>query len=123
MGEMPKRSSLLTFDELVAEVVDDVLKAIFTERFAFFVWTYLETGVFVERLDIARKPEAFSVGLRNLFGSAAQALEKLILTRLCQKLGVKLELKEGYKFSDYISALRKVYVEIEVTRYRQLLER
>jgi len=63
------------------------------------------------------------VGLRNLFGSAAEALEKLILSRLCQWLGVKLELKEGYKFSDYISALRKVYVEIEVARYRQLLER
>jgi len=54
--------------------------------------------------------------LRNLFGSAAEALEKLILRRLCQRLDVKLELKEGYKFSDYISALRKVYVEIEVTR-------
>ena len=45
MGEMPKCSGLLTFDELVAEVVDNVLKEIFTERFAFFVWTYLETGV------------------------------------------------------------------------------
>lgn len=71
---------------------------------------------------IARKPEAFSSGLRDLFGSAAEALERLILKHLCQRLGVKLELKEGYKFSDYISELRKVYVEIEVARYRQLIE-
>ena len=44
MGEMPKRSSLLTFDELVAEVVDDVLKAIFTERFAFSCGLTLRPG-------------------------------------------------------------------------------
>jgi hypothetical protein len=37
--------------------------------------------------------------------------------------GCEVRVEGGLQVSDYISALRKVYVEIEVTRYRQLLER
>ena len=102
--------------------MDDVLKSIFTERCAFSVWTYLEMTVSLEPLDVARKPETFSTGLKNLFGQAAQDLEKLIMARLCQTLGVKLEWKESYRFSDYIHMLRKAYVEIEALRYKQLIE-
>ncbi|MEM2971703.1 MAG: hypothetical protein QW270_04700 [Candidatus Bathyarchaeia archaeon] len=120
MGETTERSKPLTFDELVAEIVDEVLKSKFSERFAYFVWMYLGTTASIERIDIARKPEAFSTTLRNLLGSAAQVLEKLILKSLCQHLNVKL--KEGYKFSDYINELRKVYVAIEYTKYKKFLE-
>ena len=102
MGVLLTRNALFTFDELLAKVVDEVLKSIFTERCAFSVWTYLEMTVSL--------------------GPAAQDLEKLIMARLCQILGVKLEWKEGYKFSDYISTLRKAYVEIEALRYKPLIE-
>lgn len=122
MSVLLTRNALFTFDELLAKVVDEVLKSIFTERCAFSVWTYLEMTFSIEPLDVARKPETFSAGLRNLFGPAAQDLEKLIMARLCQILGVKLEWKEGYKFSDHISMLRKAYVEIEALRYKQLIE-
>ncbi|MBX5321393.1 MAG: hypothetical protein QHH12_04775 [Candidatus Bathyarchaeota archaeon] len=122
MGVLLTRNALFTFDELLAKVVDEVLKSIFTERCAFSVWTYLEMTFSIEPLDVARKPETFSAGFKSLFGPAAQDLEKLILTRLCQILGVKLEWKEGYKFSDYISTLRKAYVEIETLRYKPLIE-
>jgi hypothetical protein len=116
------RNVVFTFDELLAKVVDEVLKSIFTERCAFSVWTYLEMTFSIEPRDVARKPETFSAGLKSLFGPAAQDLEKLIMARLCQILGVKLEWKEGYKFSDYIRMLRKAYVEIEALRYKQLIE-
>ncbi|MEM2105767.1 MAG: hypothetical protein QXV21_04785 [Candidatus Bathyarchaeia archaeon] len=119
MGELTKRHKLLTFDELMAEVVDEVLKLTFTERYAYFVWTYLETAS-IERLEIARKPEAFEACLKTLFGSAAQTLERLILKRLCQILNVKF--KEGYTFSDYIEELRKIYVKLELTRYKQYMK-
>jgi hypothetical protein len=121
MGEAPERLGLLTFDDLVAEVVDDVLKSYFSERVVYFVWMYLETRASIERIDIARKPEAFSAALRDLLGSAAQVLERLILKRLCQRLKVKL--KEGYKFPDYIRELRKVYITLEFTRHKQFIER
>ncbi|MGQ9538555.1 MAG: hypothetical protein ACUVTE_03105 [Candidatus Bathycorpusculaceae bacterium] len=102
--------------------MDDVLNSIFTERCAFSVWLYFETKFSVERLDVARKPKAFSDGLRSLFGEAAQGLEELILKNLCKILGLKPELKQGYKFSDYISDLRKFYVKILATRYKPLIE-
>jgi len=104
----------------MAEVVDEILKLTFTERYAYFVWTYLETAASIERLEIARKPEAFSTCLKNLFGSAAQTLERLILKRLCQILNVKF--KEGYKFADYIEELRKIYVKLELERYKRYVK-
>lgn len=122
MGVLLRQSAFSNFDELLAKVVDHVLKSVFSERFAFSVWTYLEMTTSIEPLDVARNPEAFSAGLRNLFGPAAEDLERLILKCLCQILGVELEMKEGYKFSDYISKLRKTYVEIEVERYKKLIE-
>lgn len=104
----------------MAEIVDEVLKLTFTERYAFFVWTYLETAASIERLEVAHKPEAFSACLRNLFGSAAQTLEKLILKRLCETLNVKF--KEGHTFPEYIEELRKIYVKLELERYKQYME-
>lgn len=122
MAEMYKCSGFLTFDELLVEVVDDVLKSIFKNVGAFHVWSYLEMTALGERTEIAWKPEAFSVGLRRLLGSAAPDLEKLILTRLYQKLRLRLEWKKGYKFSDYINRLRKASMEIELARRRIKLE-
>lgn len=115
------QSAFLTFDELLAKTVDYVLRSIFSERFVFSVWTYLEMAASIEPLDIARKPEAFSICLKNLFGPAAKDLERLILKHLCQVLGLKLELKENYNFSECISRLREVYVEIETEQYRKLI--
>jgi hypothetical protein len=123
LGVLSMQNAFLTFDELLAKIVDNVLKSIFSERFAFSVWTYLEMTVSIEPLDVARKPEAFSAGLRNLFGlAAAESLERLILKCLCQVLQINLELRESYRFSDYISELRKLYVKIEVERYKQLIK-
>ena len=117
------QNAFLTFDELLAKIVDSVLKSIFSERFTFSVWAYLEMAASIEPLDVAKKPEAFSACLRNLFGtSAAGDLERLILKCLCQVLRINLEFKEGYRFSDYISELRKLYVKIEIERYRQLIK-
>jgi hypothetical protein len=59
LGILLTQNAPLTFDELLAKVVDDVFKSIFTERVAFSLWIYLETMASIERLDVARKPEAF----------------------------------------------------------------
>ncbi|MEM1590029.1 MAG: hypothetical protein QXZ68_05630 [Candidatus Bathyarchaeia archaeon] len=120
---MFSQTILLTFDELLAKTVDYVLKSIFSERFVFSFWIYLEVAASIEPLDIARKPEAFSACLKNLFGpTAAKNLEKLILKCLCEMLKLKLELEENSKFSDYINELRKIYTRIEFERYKRLVE-
>lgn len=103
-------------------VVDDVLRSIFGERLAFIVWTFLEINFAVGRLDVARKPNVFSKSLEKLFGpAAARNLERRILKRLCQMLKVELELKESIEFSDFISRLRSVYMEILAVRYKSLI--
>ncbi|MEM3579434.1 MAG: hypothetical protein QXL54_04350 [Candidatus Bathyarchaeia archaeon] len=122
MSVLLRQSALLNFDELLAKIVNHVLRSVFSERFVFSVWTYLELAASMEPIDIARSPEVFSNCLRKLFGSAAEDLEKLILKCLCQVLGLKLELKESVKFSDYISELRKIYTKIEFERYKKLTE-
>lgn len=92
------------------------------ERLAFVVWTCLEVNFFVGRLDVARKPNAFSESLEKLFGLvAARNLERRILRRLCQMLKVALELKEGVEFSDCISKLRSAYMEILAVKYKPLI--
>jgi len=117
-----RQSAFLTFDELLTKPVDYVLRSVFSERFVFSVWTYLEMAASIEPLDIAQNPEIFSNCLKNLFGPAAEELEKLILKCLCQNVKAKMELKENYKFADYISELRKIYAKIEFERYKKLLE-
>jgi len=79
LSVLSKQCAFLNFDELLAKIVDYVLRSVFSERFVFSVWTYLEMAASIEPLDIARKPEAFEACLKNLFGSAAEHLEKLIL--------------------------------------------
>jgi len=122
LSVLSKQCAFLNFDELLAKIVDYVLRSVFSERFVFSVWTYLEMAASIEPLDIARKPEAFEACLKNLFGSAAEHLEKLILKCLCQTLGIKIESEEPYKFSDIISELRKIYTKIELERYEELME-
>lgn len=113
---------LLSFDELVADVVDEVLRSIFGERLTFSIWTYLEVN-FVGRADVARKPEAFEESLEKLFGFAVKALERRIIKRLCQMLKVELELRESIEFSDCIRKLRNLYLEILAAKYKPLITR
>lgn len=122
MSILSRQCVFLNFDELLAKIVDHVLRSVFSERFVFSVWTYLEMAASIEPLDIARKPEAFEACLKNLFGPAAEHLEKLILKCLCQTLGMKIELEEPCKFPDVISELRKFYIKIELERYEKLIE-
>jgi len=119
---LSRQYAFLNFDELLAKIVDYVLRSVFSERFVFSVWTYLEMAASIEPLDIARKPEAFEACLKNLFGPAAEHLEKFILKCLCQALGIKIELEESYKFSDVISELRNIYTKIEFERYEKIVE-
>jgi len=56
LGVLSMQNAFLTFDELLAKIVDSVLKSIFSERFTFSVWAYLEMAASIEPLDVAKKP-------------------------------------------------------------------
>ena len=94
-------------DDLLLSVVDETMRQIFREAGVKVIYDYLENNCNLKREEIAEKPEVFSAGLKRLMVSAALVIEKMILENLYRKLGLKLEEKEGYEFSDYIKELRK----------------
>ena len=59
----------------------------------------------MRREEITKKPEIFSAGLVRLLDSGAPLIETLILENLYRKLGLRIEEKKGYEFSDCIKEL------------------
>lgn len=96
-----------TLDDLLLKVLDETMKQVFRETGTKFIYNFLENNIYSKREDIAEKPEVFSAALQRLLGSGARVIEKLILKNLYSKLGLKLEEKEGYEFSDYVKELKK----------------
>ncbi|MEM2319486.1 MAG: hypothetical protein QXQ47_01985 [Candidatus Bathyarchaeia archaeon] len=102
--------------------MNDVFKSIFGERLTLLIWANLEVKFFIGCLEVARKPDMFSKSLEKLFGSvAAKNLERYILRRLCQILKVELELGDDVNFSDCVSRLRNVYMQILAVKYKPLI--
>jgi len=96
-----------SLNNLLPDAVDETLKHIFKEEGANFIFHYLENKCRLNRIRIAEEPEAFSVGLERILGSAAPVIEKMILKNLYSKLELKFKEKEGYKFSDYVKDLKE----------------
>jgi len=96
-----------SLNNLLPDAVDETLKHIFKEEGANFIFHYLENKRRLNRIRIAEEPEAFSVGLERILGSAAPVIEKMILKNLYSKLELKFKEKEGYKFSDYVKDLKE----------------
>ena len=97
----------VSFNRLIFEVVDDVLKQVFGERPAEVIYDFMEKFSHLKREEIAEKPEVFSAVLGKLLGSTGRLIERLILKNLCSRLQLEYEEKEGYSFSDYIKELRE----------------
>lgn len=59
--------------------------------------------------DIVEKPDVFSAGFERLTVSAAFLMERMILENAYTKLSFSFEVKDGYKFADYVQELgRKI---------------
>jgi len=96
-----------TLDNLLLKVVDKTMKQVFTETGIKVIYDFLENNSRLKREEIAGKPKIFSIGMKELLGSGAPVIEKMILKNLYSNLELKLEDKDGYDFSDHIKELRK----------------
>jgi hypothetical protein len=103
-GTVSERTGRL--DDLLLNAVDETLKHVFRRAGVKVIYGFIENMCHLKREEIAEKPEGFSAGLERLLGSAAPAIEKLILENLYSKLGLRFEEKKGYKLSDYIRELK-----------------
>jgi hypothetical protein len=64
---------------------------------------HLQSLYSLKREDIPNQPEAFAEGLRKIFGSGAEVIEKATVKSLYHKLGIKYEEKKNCGFMAYLN--------------------
>jgi len=98
------------FERILLEAIDEGLAAL-GEGGKHMVFFYLERNCSIRKQDIPKKPEAFVTGLEKIFGAGAPVLEKMILERICAKLGSK----HGGEEKRLASYIRKIAQETHAT--------
>ncbi|RLI19514.1 hypothetical protein DRO54_08355 [Candidatus Bathyarchaeota archaeon] len=91
----------------LVKTFDYGLKEILGEAAASIVYEYLETKHSVKKEEIPDKIEDFIKGLKNFLSTGAFVVERVVLEKLYESYGLKLEEKEQYSFEDYLDELRK----------------
>lgn len=94
------------FNKVLLEAISEGL-TVFGENVRHTIYYYLKKDHGLRREDIPKNPEAFHTGLRAIFGSGASVIERHILERLCAKLGLIYDEKEGWAFTDYIKEAKE----------------
>lgn len=104
-----------SFDRLLVQAIDEVIKYSLGEINAKIIYEYLE----IRRCalnEIPKNLETFSMEMRNLLGSSkgqilgsAPILEKAILKVFCTKLGTKCDIKGPVNFAECVKKLKETY--------------
>ncbi len=94
-----------SFENLLRETVDDVLKEVLGEEPAKIIIRYLEKES--DSLKLEKKAKKVEDTLQKILGAGSVTIESLILKNLYSKLESKFEEKEEYDFSDYLLELKK----------------
>ncbi len=107
-GDNPLNSfSGESFDDLILETMENVLKQILGEATAKIIITYANKTYSSKGEENPIKAQIYANALREILGSSSVTLENLILKSLHSKLNLKFEEKAGYDFLDYINELRE----------------
>ena len=77
------------------------------------LYFYLETTFQVSKAEIPSKVKEFDSALRLIFKDGAFFLERLILERLCEDLGVKFEESRAVGFVEAVSRIESMALEKE----------
>ncbi len=101
-----KDSSILVFDQLVNETIDNILSLLGTACRQ-SIYDYLEKKYELKSDDVANHILEFSEALQQIFGGVAALLEIQMMRRLHRKLPqFKYRPKGTLTFPDYVNALR-----------------
>jgi hypothetical protein len=93
--------------DLAVRAVHETIGYIFKEAGAKVIFDFLEKTYKLKLEEIVEKPEVFAAGFERLTVSAAFLMERMILENLYSKLNLSFEVRDGYKFADYIEELRR----------------
>ena len=72
------------------------------------IYFHIERNSSVRKEEIPKKPRDLSVAIRKIFGEGGLVLEKLMLTKLCERLQVSRGRIEGMDFASAVEELRKL---------------
>jgi len=89
------------FGKILLEAIDEGLEVL-GEGGKYMVFFYLERKHSIRKHDIPRNPEAFVKGLEEIFGVGTDVLERIILKRICSKMGLRYEEREGQRLIDFL---------------------
>lgn len=87
----------------LVESVDETLEMLFGRQTKLQICDHLEMRFGLRITEIPDHPETLSNGLFSLFGSTSKQIELYILERFHNKLGIRFEPVENFKFADYFS--------------------
>ena len=98
------------FDEAFVKAVDFAFSSL-GKSCQLALYFHLKTIFHVERADIPNKVEQFDDALNAIFRDGAVFLERLILEKLCEELGVEFEEKHAFDFVEAVSKIQRMVVE------------
>jgi len=95
------------FNEALLEAIDSAFSSL-GESCRRALYFHLERTFRLPRRQIPKKPEEFDETLKTIFKSGAAFLEKLILRKLCEMLGVSAVEDDALDFVESISMIRNI---------------
>jgi len=95
------------FNRLLAKAVDESLSFL-GESAKYSIYFHLEYSFGLRREEIPKRPEIFAEKLESLLKDGSIYIERLILKRLYESVGLELKCKENYSFLDYINEVKEL---------------
>jgi len=100
------------FNKILMEAIDDGLLSLgLSVRHA--IYWHLEKKSSIKRDNIPYELEGFIKGIHAIFGLGASVIERLILKRLYEKLGLSFFEIPDYGFIDYVKKAKEEYEKLK----------
>ncbi|MEM4450258.1 MAG: hypothetical protein QXQ33_05500 [Nitrososphaerota archaeon] len=94
------------FDKTFLETLDETLEFILGEGGKQVIYYYLQNIYEISKEGILERPELFTDLLNKFFGVGAKIIEKEIVKKQCQKLGIDFEQVSNIGLIDFIKKFR-----------------
>jgi hypothetical protein len=96
----------VTFNGLLLESLESVLRSILGSKACDAILTHLETNCSISRRDIPRNIDLIFDVLQENFGRGAMTIGNAMVRNLYEKLGWSFTEVGGFDFHDYLEAAR-----------------
>lgn len=93
-----------TFDDMVMQTIDEVVRNVFDDEIA---ETIFQRSTRSGSGGVDNTVRAFADSLPKILGTGSVIIEDLILETLYSRLGLELERKKEYGFTEYVVELKK----------------